>query len=60
MLVTNGDIIRTMNNQNLAQFLYVLIEKIQKPYDASAVRHIEEWLNDDYYKSERGVTFDEV
>lgn len=49
MKITNGDIIRNMNNKNLAEFLYVLLERIQKPTNDSVIKHIEDWLDEDYY-----------
>ena len=53
MKITNGDIIRTMNNKNLAEFLYVLLERIQKPTNDSVIKHIEDWLDEDYYSEEK-------
>jgi hypothetical protein len=53
MKITNGDIIRTMNNENLAKFLYVLLERIQKPTSDSVVKSIETWLDEDYYSEEK-------
>ena len=53
MKITNGDIIRNMNNKNLAEFLYVLLERIQKPTNNNVVKCIENWLDEDYYSEEK-------
>ena len=53
MKITNGDIIRNMNNKSLAEFLYVLLERIQKPTNDNVVKYIENWLDEDYCEKEK-------
>lgn len=52
MFVSNGDIIRTMNNKNLAKFLFVLLERFYNDSEEceKTIQHIESWLDEDYYK----------
>lgn len=65
-MVTNGDIVRDMNNQNLAEMFYSLITKsIHKDYlevevdkytkewyNDNVVKGIKEWLDEPYYELE--------
>ena len=49
MNITNADIIRTMSNERLAEFLYVLLENIKRPYDKDKVMdYLLEWLGEYY------------
>ena len=42
---TNGDIIRNMDNKNLAKFLYALLKRIQKPSNDNVIECLENWLD---------------
>ena len=47
--MTNGDIIRFMDNKRLAEFLYVLLERIKRPYNKDNVMDcLLEWLGEEY------------
>ena len=62
MLVTNGDIVRTLNNQDLAEVFCALITKTAKRknlwkkldkitnewYNDNVVKGIKEWLDEPY------------
>ena len=66
MLVTNGDIVRNMDNQNLAEVFCAIIKKaIHKDYltekvdnstkewyNKNVVKNIKDWLDKPYYKLE--------
>ena len=45
---TNGDIIRNMDNKNLARFLYALLKRIQKPSNDNVIECLEIWLDEEY------------
>jgi len=55
MLVTNGDVIRAMDNKNLAEFLYVLLEKIKKPYNDYVIQNIKEWLDSEMENNDETI-----
>ena len=48
-MITNGDIIRNMNNKSLAEFLYVLLEKVDvnDVKNNNVIKHIQEWLDEE-------------
>ena len=62
-MVTNGDIVRDMNNQNLAELFCSLITKTAKRnylhkkvdkmteewYNEKVIKGIKEWLDEPYY-----------
>ena len=64
MLVTNGDIVRNMDNQNLAEVFYAIIKKaIHKDYlkekvdnstkewyNDNVVKNVKNWLDEPYYE----------
>ena len=64
MIVTNGDIVRTLNNQDLAEVFCALITKTSKKgkmfhkkvdkldkkcYNDNIVSGVKEWLDEPYY-----------
>ena len=63
MLVTNGDIVRNMNNQDLAEVFCAIIKKsIHKDYlkekvdnstkewyNKNVVENVKDWLDEPYY-----------
>ena len=50
-MITNADIIRMMSNERLAEFLYVLLEQIKRPYNKDKIMdYLVEWLNEEYYE----------
>ena len=70
MLVTNGDIVRTLNNQNLAEVLCALITQTSKKgrifhkkvdkmskecYNDRVVKGIKEWLDEPYYDKDYNI-----
>ncbi len=52
MTVTNGDIVRNMDNQNLAEiFCSIITKSIHKDYLKEKVdKHTKEWYNDNVVK----------
>ncbi len=50
---TNGDIIRNMDNKNLARFLYALLKRIQKPSNDNVIECLEIWLDEEYVEIEK-------
>ena len=47
--MTNGDIIRFMDDKRLAEFLYVFLERIKRPYNKDNVMDcLLEWLGEEY------------
>lgn len=65
MLVTHGDIVRSMDNQNLAEVFCAIIKKaIHKDYlkekvdnstkewyNENIVKNVKDWLDEPYYES---------
>lgn len=64
MIVTNGDIVRTLNNQSLAEVFCALITKTskkgrmfhkkvdkldKKSYNDNIISGVKEWLDEPYY-----------
>ena len=61
--ITNGDIVRTMDNQSLAEVFCILIDKASRKenfhievdkhtkewYNENVVKGIKEWLDESYY-----------
>lgn len=66
MTVTNGDIVRNMNNQNLAEIFCTIIKKaIHKDYlkervdnstkewyNDNVIKNVKDWLDEPYYELE--------
>ena len=66
MLVTHGDIVRNMDNQNLAEVFCAIIKKaIHKDYlkdrvdnstkewyNKNVVKNVKDWLDEPYYELE--------
>ena len=52
MTITNGDVVRTMDNQNLAEIFCAIIKKaIHKDYLKEKVDNVtEKWYNDNVVK----------
>ena len=52
MTVTNGDIVRNMDNQNLAEvFCSIILKSIHKDYLKTEVdKHTKEWYNENVVK----------
>ena len=48
--MTNGDVIRNMDDEKLAEFLYVFLEKIKKYYnnEDTVMKCLLNWLGEDY------------
>ena len=65
-MVTNGDIVRNMNNQNLAEiFCSIITKSIHKDYlkaevdkhtkewyNKNVVKNVKDWLDEPYYELE--------
>lgn len=64
MLVTNGDVVRNMDNQNLAEVFCAIIKKAiykdylkdrvdnstKEWYNENVVKNVKDWLDEPYYK----------
>lgn len=64
MLVTNGDIVRNMNNQDLAEIFCTIIKKAiykdylkekvdnstKEWYNKNVVKNVKDWLDEPYYE----------
>ena len=64
MLVTNGDIVRTLDNRNLAEIFCAIIktaihkdylkEKVDNStkewYNKNVVKNVKDWLDEPYYE----------
>lgn len=69
MLVTNGDVLRTLDNQRLAEIFCTIIEKTARKrnirkrldkktrewYNENVVKGVKEWLDEPYYDAEYNV-----
>ena len=53
-MLTNGDIIRLMSDERLAEFLYTFLSKIKPPYnDKDMIIHcLIGWLQENYNEEE--------
>lgn len=66
MIVTNGDIVRNMDNQNLAEVFCAIIKKAihknylkekvdnstKEWYNKNVVENVKDWLDESYYELE--------
>lgn len=64
MLVTNGDVVRNMDNQNLAEVFCAIIKKAihknylkdrvdnftKEWYNENVVKNVKDWLDEPYYE----------